>query len=168
MHCMKWLVIGNPVDDVDDFGNVVVWLQLLLQVEQPPYEICYNDEHGWLCFWWKSWWLCLGMVTIMLFDCSTPDNDLVVDVDVYDNVDVDVVVWLKHPWFWFWYLQCWCWYLWCLRKCWCWRCWFCCLIAADCLIVCFQHPRCEVNAHDKDGNTASQHARSLQWWCIQV
>ena len=22
-----------------------------------------------------------------------------------------------------------------------------------------QHPRCEVNAHDKDGNTASQHAR---------
>ena len=29
---------------------------------------------------------------IMLFDCSTPDNDLVVDVDVYDNVDVDVVV----------------------------------------------------------------------------
>ena len=28
-----------------------------------------------------------------------------------------------------------------------------------CLTMYLQHPRCEVNAHDKDGNTASQHAR---------
>ena len=34
-------------------------------------------------------------------------------------------------------------------------------------VVWLQHPRCEVNAHDKDGNTASQHARLIFvtiWW----